>query len=515
MWGIIVAILVLSLVIIIHELGHFLAARRAGILCHEFSLGMGPVLWSKKVGETVYAVRAIPLGGYVAMAGEEVEDEMVKKDQQIRIITEGNVISEIILDHADPQYEEYELITVNDYDLKGVEGSRLHINNMEVKRDAFYVMKKHRIQIAPADRNFNYKNKRQRFLTIFGGPFMNFVLAFFVFILFAFLQGFPSTDSTVIGETSEGMPAHDVLLPGDKIIFINGDNPLTWMDGDNPDSVTSILNEYMGVRELIFIVERNGAQVTLDPITPIIFFYSVGFHSAEDTVDVLEVGPITETTQADKAGMQEGDIITEIDGVTMTSWQDVIDAISANTDGSDMKITVERNGVSVAPLTIVEPWELNVIEKQNLSMVDSIIGISPEYEFNFGKSIVYGFVGIKNSATMISDTLSLLFGSSQVGVGDLAGPVGIYQITNNALSQGFVSLLGWVGLLSVNLGVINLLPIPALDGGRLFFLGAEAVGIKVSNRVENRLHYMMYLLLLGLFVFITYNDIVRLINSIF
>jgi regulator of sigma E protease len=80
-------------------------------------------------------------------------------------------------------------------------------------------------------------------------------------------------------------------------------------------------------------------------------------------------------------------------------------------------------------------------------------------------------------------------------------------------------LLGWIGLLSVNLGVINLLPIPALDGGRLVFLGAEAVGdkvgFKISTKFENRLHYLMYLLLLGLFVFITYNDILRLIKSIF
>jgi regulator of sigma E protease len=152
-------------------------------------------------------------------------------------------------------------------------------------------------------------------------------------------------------------------------------------------------------------------------------------------------------------------------------------------------------------------------------MVDSLIGISPEYSFSFGKSIAYGFIGIKNSAMMIKDTLSLLFGSSQVGVSDLAGPIGIYQITNNALKQGFVSLLGWIGLLSVNLGVINLLPIPALDGGRLVFLGAEAVGdkvgFKISTKFENRLHYLMYLLLLGLFVFITYNDILRLIKSIF
>lgn len=515
MWGIIVAILVLSLVIIIHELGHFLAAKRAGILCHEFSLGMGPILWSKKKGETLYCVRAIPLGGYVAMAGEEVEDEIIKVDMPIRIVTEGNVIVKIILDPEDSQYEQYEQITVEKFDLKGLDGNKLHINDMEVKRDAFYVIKNREIQIAPADRNFNYKNKRQRFLAIFGGPFMNFVLAFFVFILFGFLSGFPNVDSSVIGETSEGAPAYEILEPGDKVVYINGDSVNgKWLSDGSEDSVSTLLDDYMGTREIIFTVERDGAQQVLDPITPIIYFYSVGFHSAEDTVDELRVGPITEGTQAYNAGMQEGDIIISIDGSAVTTWAEVIDFMENHTDGSDFDMTVDRNGTTTL-LEIVEPWEENVVVKQGLTMVDSLIGISPEYNFSFGQSIMYGFVGIRNSAGMIGDTLSLLFGSSQVGVGDLAGPVGIYQITNDALSQGFLSLLAWIGLLSVNLGVINLLPIPALDGGRLFFLGAEALGVKVSTKIENRLHYVMYLLLLGLFVFITYNDIVRLIQRIF
>jgi regulator of sigma E protease len=542
MWGIIVAILVLSLVIIIHELGHFLAARRAGILCHEFSLGMGPILWSKKIGETLYCVRAIPLGGYVAMAGEEVESELIKTDQQVRIITEGNVIVKIILDPADPQFEEYEQITVESFDLKGVDDARLHINNMEVKRDAFYVIKSREIQIAPADRNFNYKNKKQRFLAIFGGPFMNFVLAFFVFILFAFLQGFPTTDSSIIGEVTEGAPAYEVLLPGDRITEINGETVDYWLSDDSNKTVSDLLDKYMSDREVEITIVRNGVTIT-ETVTPIIYFYSVGFHSQskqmcteedienavlaldetvcvtdavkiEATTDALIVGPITEGTQAYNAGMQQGDVIFSIDGTEVTTWEEVVDFIANHTDGSNFNMIVERDGTPTT-LTIEEPWELNVVEKQGLPMVDSLVGISPEYAFSFGQSILYGFVGIKNSATMISDTLSLLFGSSQVGVGDLAGPVGIYQITNDALSRGFVSLLAWIGLLSVNLGVINLLPIPALDGGRLFFLGAEALGVKISTKIENRLHYMMYLLLLGLFVFITYNDIVRLIQRIF
>ena len=114
---------------------------------------------------------------------------------------------------------------------------------------------------------------------------------------------------------------------------------------------------------------------------------------------------------------------------------------------------------------------------------------------------------------MIFNTIGLLFSNENVGVGDLAGPVGIYSITSTALSGGIFTLLGWVGLLSVNLGVINLLPIPALDGGRLVFLGYEAITTRKPNkRIENTLHYAMYLMLLGLFVYITFNDILRLFN---
>ena len=118
---------------------------------------------------------------------------------------------------------------------------------------------------------------------------------------------------------------------------------------------------------------------------------------------------------------------------------------------------------------------------------------------------------------MIYTTLELLFDNSGagagIGVSNLAGPLGIYQITSAALSNGFISLLGWVGLLSVNLGIINLLPIPALDGGRIVFLGYEAITRRKPNRkFENSLNYVVFLLLMGFFIFVTYNDILRLFN---
>lgn len=504
MLGIIVAVLVLSLVIVIHELGHFLAARKAGILCHEFSLGMGPVLYSKKIGETTYGIRLIPLGGYVSMSGEEVESEVVKVGDKVRIIlNENHNIVKIILDHMDESFSDNEIVTVDKIDLKGIDGGTLYINEYTVERDAFYVLKNKEIQIAPADRNFNYKNKKQRFLAIFGGPFMNFVLAFFVFILFAMISGFPSENSTEIGYVGEGYPAYGELEEGDIVKEIDHEVVSSW------DDVSAVLDDNMSDRKIEFLIVRDGVEKTVY-VTPTIFFYSVGFHSELNSENVLVVGPIVEETKAGKAGMLQGDQIIKIDGVAVSTWDQVITAMESNTNGISMEFVVLRNSAEVT-ITIEEPWGQDVLDNQGLPVVDSMIGINPDYDFNLFKSIGYGFTGIADSSSMIFDTLGLLFTSNQVGAGDLAGPVGIYQITSAALDGGLVSLLGWIGLLSVNLGVINLLPIPALDGGRLVFLLWETVtGKKANAKVENTLHYGMYLALMGLFVFITYNDILRL-----
>lgn len=517
MLSIIVFLVVLSLVIIIHELGHFIAARKAGILCHEFFLGMGPVLWSKKIGETTYGVRAIPLGGFVSMAGEEIESDMVKVGDKIRIvINSNNNIEKIILDHEEEKFQDFELITVENIDLKGISGGALFINENAVRRDAKYIFKNREIQIAPADRNFNFKNKRQRFLAIFGGPFMNFVLAFFVFIAVAMLSGFPATDSNIIGEVGAGYPAEGILEAGDQIKYVDHERVYAWIS-DDPSIVTvnSVLNENTTDRVIEFIIVRNDVEQTVY-ITPTLTFYSVGFHSAIPSTEVgpndLIVGEVFEGTKAEKAGMQEGDQLISIDGVLLSNWNDVASLMESNLTGESMSFVVDRNGTDIT-LIVDEPWNQDVLDTQGLALVDSKIGINPVYKFNFVRSLGFGYTGIKNSSTMIFDTLKLLFANDQVGAGDLAGPVGIYQITSSALDGGVVSLLSWVGLLSVNLGVINLLPIPALDGGRLVFLGWEAVtGRKPNAKIENTLHYAMYLALMGLFVFITYNDILRLFN---
>jgi regulator of sigma E protease len=503
--NIIVFIFVLGLVILIHELGHFVMAKRANILCHEFSLGMGPILWSKRINETLYCVRAIPIGGYVMMAGEEMDDDIVKEGQTVRLIFDDfNNIEKIILDHENEKYEQYEKVTVYNVDLKGENNEPLQLNDYTVKRDAFYIFKKRELQIAPVERSFNSKTKMERFLAMFAGPFMNFVLAFFIFILVNLIVGFPNMENTVVGALEPDYPAASALVEGDKIISVDQTNVYSWSD------ISVALDDNPTNRSVEFIVLRDGVEETYY-VTPVIFFYSVGFHSKEGVIDDLYLGEVNSETKAGKAGFLTDDKILTIDGNDMNDWSGVAAAFNDNVNGEEMIFEVLRGSETVT--ISVTPYNHDLVISQGLRVVDSFVGISPIYEFNFFRSFTASGLDIKASAGMIFTTLDLLFSNDQVGVGDLAGPVGIYSITSRALSAGFVSFLTWTALLSVNLGVINLLPIPALDGGRLVFLGYEAITTKKPNRrVENTLHYAMYIMLMGLFVYITFNDILRLFN---
>jgi regulator of sigma E protease len=520
--NILVFLLTLSFVIIIHELGHFVMARRAGILCHEFSLGMGPVLWQTKKGETMYSIRAIPLGGYVMMAGEEIEQDAVKVGRKVRIGFDGDTIDTIVLDVHNETYESLEEVTVEAVDLKGEGGAPLTLNQYEVRRDAMIVVAGRTLQVAPADRNFNGKTVGQRFGAIFAGPFMNFLLAIVVFFVVHLIVGFPNTDDSTIGVVSEDLPAYGELRPGDRITAINGTPVSSW------DELQEAMDEHQNDRTIEFTVDRNGNEV-LVTLTPLFSFFNVGLRSAQGDIDTLAVGPVAADTFADKIGFQAGDRLRRINGTVVTTWDEVADALldmaqdpfdetnvytfEIERGDETLVLTNEESGTS----RYEQPYNEAFLETQNVPVVSIRVGISPEYTFDLGRSLTGSVSSFGASASIIFTTLALLFDNEGagaiVGVDDLAGPLGIYQITSAALSEGFVSLLQWVGLLSVNLGIVNLLPIPALDGGRLVFLGYEAITRRKPNqKVENTLHYVMYILLLGLFVFITFNDLMRLFN---
>jgi len=141
------------------------------------------------------------------------------------------------------------------------------------------------------------------------------------------------------------------------------------------------------------------------------------------------------------------------------------------------------------------------------------MGISPTYHFDLVKSLEYSGKSTLSSFTAIIDTLDLLFNDDTVTIAALSGPVGIFSITKQIAANGFPQLLNWMGLLSVNVGLLNLFPIPALDGGRLLFLGYEAITRKKTNpKVETILITVTMFLLFGLMIYVTFNDILDLIK---
>ncbi|MFW5842147.1 MAG: RIP metalloprotease RseP [Bacillota bacterium] len=510
----------LGLVILIHEAGHFIMAKRAGILCHEFAIGMGPILYSKKKGETLYSIRAIPIGGFVSMAGEEISDELVKVGDTIRVMFDEqnpDVISHIIINEDDPKYQDALLLNVDTIDLKGKNEAPLYINTYEVKRNAYYVMKDKVLQIAPYERSFESKTLLQRFSTIFAGPFMNFILAFVLFVSIAFIVGLPQTDSTEIA--SVGGQAEDAgVQSGDELVSIGGEAVFTW------DDIAIQMQEQAGETDIPFTFMRNDGNITIN-ITPRIQFYNAGFSSNPDITDRLVIDSIGEGSPADTAILVDGDSETsllegdEITGIgyseaamsPVTTWNEVVDFMNENNEGLDMVIQVVRNGDTL--VYEIGPFSHEFLEGQGVKAINPQIGIGPTYDREFFGSFGYGLSEVGSTMGMIFSTLKALFAESRVGVGDLAGPVGIYSITSSVIDLGLLAFISWMAILSVNLGIINLLPIPALDGGRIVFLGYEGIFRKpVNKKVENTLHFAMFVLLIGLFVFITFNDILRLFN---
>ncbi len=506
-WYILLFLIVLSVVICIHELGHFLFAKKAGILCHEFSFGMGPKLWSRKFGETVFSIRAIPFGGYVSMAGEEIEAEIIQVGKKIRLgFDSSQQVNRIIIDPNNVNYHDFLEITVTDFDLSSGPDERLYINEYTVKRNAMYVMDKKQIQIAPKDRSFTYKSKLQRFLTAVGGPLMNFVLAIVVYIVIAFMTGVPNVQSTEVGYVQQDMPAYNVIQPGDIIKSINGVDVTSWQGTEH--SISAELSHLS--TSYTIVVERNGQEVPLTPIEPQYIFYGLGFTSEVGTDKLIIGTPLYRNSE-----LLPGDEIVSIDGKTFANWSAVITFAENYTAGSTKDhpttIVVNRDGTEKT-ITYVA-FSQKVVAALGYNIFYQRIGITSTDKFSFFGAFAVAGERFWSAGSTIFKTLGVLISSNQVHLSDLSGFVGIFTLTKDAAAQGFISLLSWVGLLSVNLGIVNLLPIPALDGGRIVFIGYELVtGKKPNQKFENALHTIMFFLLIGLLIYVTYYDILRLIG---
>lgn len=541
----------LGLIIVIHEGGHFFFARRANILCREYAFGMGPLLWKKKKGETLYSIRALPIGGFCAIAGEETEEDPLKELKKIRLVIENGIVKKIICTEENDLFKnlkEYDLISYDLFDANNT--GKLYIKvkdgdeeiEFPVDPQALYVFTKpiknnnltkekqlekytEEIQIAPYNRTLNAKTKRARAMVMFGGPLMNFILAVFLFFFAGLLLGFSDTTNTKLGEVStytvEGemeLQENDVILELSSGLLHSGAltdwNSLSKFMDDYSKSQSKDLDPrgYIDVKFL-----RDGKEETTK-VKPMIVIYSISMVQDVNSDDV-KIAELSEKSLAYQGGLRTGDIIEEIkytesefEYIKVNTWRDVYQIFTDNIEGKEMTLKVNRNGETVE--CTVDPYAKEVFDKtQNVGITAILMGVSPQVKFSLGKSIIYSFTEFYGSLVNMVNTLGMLFFSSEVGVGDLSGPVGIFSLTSQAASQGFGTLLNFIGFLSVNVGFMNLLPIPALDGGRLVFVAYEAITKKKPNqKVETALITITMLLLFGLIIFVSFNDILRLIG---
>ena len=537
----------LGLIIVIHEGGHFFFARRANILCREYAFGVGPLLWKKKKGETLYSIRALPIGGFCAIAGEETEEDPLKELKKIRLVIENGIVKKIICTEENDLFKnlkEYDLISYDLFDANNT--GKLYIKvkdgdeeiEFPVDPQALYVFTKpiknnnltkekqlekytEEIQIAPYNRTLNAKTKRARAMVMFGGPLMNFILAVFLFFFAGLLLGFSDTTNTKLGVANTTVVSGETQLQENDVILELSAGNLSSGKLTDWASLSKFMDDYSAsdIDDSVITVKflRDGKEQTTKVKTMVVI-YSISM-TQDINSDEVKIAELSEKSLAYQGGLRTGDVITDIkyvgdefEYVNIESWKDVYKIFTDNIEGKEMILKVNRNGEAVE--CTVDPYAKEVFDKtQNVGITAILMGVSPQVKFSLGKSIIYSFTEFYGSLVNMVNTLGMLFFSSEVGVGDLSGPVGIFSLTSQAASQGFGTLLNFIGFLSVNVGFMNLLPIPALDGGRLVFVAYEAITKKKPNqKVETALITITMLLLFGLIIFVSFNDILRLIG---
>ena len=552
--NIILFIVILGTIIIVHEGGHFYFAKKAGILCPEFSIGMGPLIYKKVKGETTYCIRAIPIGGYVTMAGEEATTDLCKKGQKIGLnFDEDGLVSEIVLkeDLGSAVFGE-----ITDLELYGEFGEELFINlkdennketHYKVDHDAFYIKgRREKIQIMPFDRCFESKGLFARFKSVLAGPLMNFVLAIILYIIVSFSVGVPNLDSNVIASVADNYPASIVgVEAGDKIVSFNGEEVSSWID----------LNELMTKAEkenlstVSFKVLKKDGSTNRYTVNPILVFQGLGITNRnidetstdESNIGGIKIGDVAFNyyDKAKTSDLDVNDIITgykyvsigssdnksekvnELENKSFTplnSWSELM-ALANTLDNSyiiyeyydsDSKETNKMKETSV-----IKVFGDELLNTQNGQKIIMQVGITSETHFDFFGSLSSAGSRFKSDFLLISNTLKLMIHSDSarmVGASDMGGFVGIYNLIANVRTNGAINLIAFVAMLSVNIGIINLLPIPALDGGRVVFLLYELITRRKPNKkVEGTLTYVVFILLMVFMVYAFYNDILRLI----
>jgi len=432
--SVILGLLVLGVLVFIHELGHFLAAKACGIRVLAFSLGFGRPLLKKTVKGTEYRLSAIPFGGYVKMAGENPEDE--------------------------------------------------HSN-------------------APDE--FQSKPVWQRMIVAIAGPLFNYVSAF-VMLLIMFVVGVerpPYMERPVVGAvTTASIAEKNGIMPGDSIVAINGKAVTDWESVQQafalqePTYTLDVVREKSATTLTMVMgkAEKRGA-IPKDPMG--------GLLPALPAV-VAEVLP---SSAASDAGLMSGDAVVSINGKAVHSWFDLV-AMVEKYRGETPLAFVVRRGTSELAIPLLPRYD--EATKRSLIGVKVSEGKGRIVRYQPPAALSKALDKTWENTTMIFDVLGKLF-SRKVSAQQLSGPLGIIPASGFMALQGFSTILGFMALIGINLAVLNLMPLIITDGGLIFFMLIELVRKKpLSMKTQLTFNKVAMALFLGLFLFVSFNDVKRL-----
>ena len=463
MMAILAPILVFGLVIFVHELGHFLAAKSVGVYAPRFSIGFGPALWRRRRGETEYILAAFPLGGYVRMAS--------RHDEATAFLEGGSEEALAAKMKDDPNFDPNAMIPFGP-------------------------------KPVPEHRWFESKPLWARLYILLAGVTMNILLGLVVAIGLVMQAGRPVITSRVVGAVRPigGQPLlQSAVQPGDTILRVNNSPVATWSE-----AVQQIVDSR---GEVSIQTNRGAVTVPLDrPDGP----------SAEDVARAMDyrmppvLGDVVPGQPAEQAGLTGGDTVIAINGNAIRSWSEMV-AIVANAAGNELTFQISRAGrretFRVTPRGIAD---LHPVTGERSPSVGKIGAYSPDVASRVPVGIVEGIkVGTATTwfwGTAIVSTVKGLV-TREVGMDQLGGPIAITRASVQAARSGFETLFGLIGLLSVNVAILNLLPIPILDGGQVLINILEtARGRAFSLRTREYILRGGLFFILLLFVLVMFND---------
>jgi regulator of sigma E protease len=440
-------IVVLGILIFFHELGHFLVARITGVGVERFSLGFGPRIFGRTIGRTDYRVSLIPLGGYVKMVGDEPDVDLPPEDEPYA---------------------------------------------------------------------FTHKNVTIRTLIVIAGPLFNVLLAVLIFSSVLFFVGLPSIKPFIRGIEPDSPAAKTGLKVNDQVTAIDGKPIGSWRDiesifADNEGGPVKITVRRQGEKREFDVTPKqvNAKNVFGDDIT----YYDIGISGSEELQAIVD--KVMGGMPAQKSGLRHGDQIIAIDDTPIESWQRMQEIVS-DSKGKTLTFKVRRGDkifkTQIKPEIVQEKNPLGVKQNGYRIGISAPSTIVPQRDqmtihFNLLRAASYGVV----HTWEVTKTTVYFFGKlvqGKIPMESIGGPIRIAIMAGQEADQGLVQLLNFIAIISIQLAILNILPIPVLDGGHLLFFGFEAVLRRpVSLRMRETAQQIGIFLLILLMIFVFYNDI--------